>query len=297
MPERLTLTTPETTLRVEPRWDEILQLAGDYRPDLIELKLTIEADQQAWIQANNMGRPQVDLVAYCRFNALEGQTPGGEHLATAAGQFVDSSVGVNLSMPLGLRQDRAKLRSAELTLVRDRANLEQGMHNTIHILAGNVRNLAQYYAQYEVYKETRAAARDNLKQQFADYGAGRAIYLNVLQAISDWGNAISAEAQALAQYNTELANLERQTGTILETHGVRFLEERYRSIGPLGRCVMPKAYPAALPPAPNKPGLSPGHRAGRKGARTRTANPARVERRADFRCAAARAAGATAAAG
>ncbi len=258
VPERLTLTTPALQTRVEPRWEELLRLAGAQRPDLIELKLTIEGDQQNWIVANNNARPQVDLVSYYRMNGIQGITPTGLTLGTAPGQYFDWSSGINLSMPLGLRQDRARLRGAELTLVRDRANLAQGMHNAIHILAANVRNLAQYYAQYQAYKEARAAARENLDQQLAAFRANTVIYLNVLQAISDWGTAISSEAQALALYNTELANLERQTGTVLQTHGVRFFEERFAAIGPLGRCAAPRPYPADIPPTPNLPVYPPG---------------------------------------
>jgi len=146
-PPRLTLTTPLNEARVEPRWEEMLALAGERRPDLVELKLTIEADQQQWIVANNQAHPQLDLVSYYKWHGLEGVTPSGGRLSTSPGQFGDWSVGLNLSVPLGMRQDRAKLRSAELTLVRDRTNLEQGMHNAIHVLAGNARNLAQFYEQ------------------------------------------------------------------------------------------------------------------------------------------------------
>jgi hypothetical protein len=160
-------------------------------------------------------------------------------------------LGVNFSVPLGLRQSRAQLRQIELIIARDRANLDQGLHNAVHSLALSVRNLDQYYEQYLAFGETRAAARDNLEQQMARYRAGLTQYINVLQAIVDWGNAVSSEAQSLAQYNTELAMLERQTGTILETHGVRFVEERYRSIGPLGRAFPYPCYPESLPPTPN----------------------------------------------
>ena len=72
------------------------------------------------------------------------------------------------------------------------------------------------------------------------------IYLNVLQALNDWGNAVTSEAQQLLAYNTDLANVERQTGTILETHGLVFYEERFRAAGPLP-CV-DRLYPSALPP-------------------------------------------------
>jgi hypothetical protein len=138
-------------------------------------------------------------------------------------------------------------------VARDQANLDQGLHNMLHTLAGSLRNLAQYHEQYRAYQDVRAAARVNLEQQVAEFRTGRGIYLNVLQAITDWGNAVSSEAQALSQYNIELANLERVTGTILETHGVHLFEERYASIGPLGRLAHPRLYPEAAVPGPNAP--------------------------------------------
>jgi hypothetical protein len=70
----------------------------------------------------------------------------------------------------------------------------------------------------------------------------------VLLAINDWGNTISSEANALTQYNSQLAALERQTGTILETHGISFYEEQYASAGPLRPAVNDRCYPQSLRP-------------------------------------------------
>ena len=250
-PARITPITPPTPERYDPNWDELIILAEARRPDLIELKLIIEADQQNLLVAKNQALPRVDATMLYRWNGLEGTTPAGARLETGPGQFTDWSLGVNFSVPLGLRQGRAGMRQAELMLVRDRANLDQGLHAALNGVADSVRSLSQFYEEYKAFRETRAAARVNLEQQLAEFRAGRAIFLNVLQAITDWGNAVSSEAQALAQYNTELARLERETGTILETHGVRFFEERFQSIGPLGRVAKPVPYPEAAPPGPN----------------------------------------------
>ncbi|MCS7045732.1 MAG: TolC family protein, partial [Gemmataceae bacterium] len=248
---RLELTTPPNTTPFQADWHELLRLAEERRPDLIELKLIVEADRQNVILANNNALPQVDATLLYRWNGLEGRTPTGAYLESRPGQFTDWTVGVNFSVPLGLRQGRAALRQAELLLKRDEANLEQGLHAATHTLAAKLRNLAQFYEQYLAFKETRTAARENLEQQLAEFKAGRAIYLNVLQAISIWGDAVSSEARALTQYNTELADLEKETGTILDTHGIKFYEERFAAIGPLGRLAHPRLYPAALPPGPN----------------------------------------------
>jgi outer membrane protein TolC len=248
---RLVPVSPPSANRVVVHWDEIVRLAEAQRPDLIELNLIIEADQQFIVQARNQALPKVDASLLYQWNGLEGRTPSRAQLSTEAGQFTDWSLGVNFSVPLGLRQGRANLRQQELILARDRANLDQGLHAAAHDLATSTRNLAQFFEQYKSFKEAREAARVNLAQQEADFRAGRTIFLNVLQAITDWGNAVSAEAQALTQYNTELATLERQTGTILETHGVHFYEERFASIGPLGRLAKPRSYPLSLPPGMN----------------------------------------------
>jgi outer membrane protein TolC len=250
-PLELVPVSPPTTTRVEPNWIELIGLAAERRPDLIELKLILEADEQFLLQARNQALPALNAVAVYRWNGLEGETPSGVEISTGPGEFTDWTLGVNFSVPLGLRAERAALRQQELILARDRTNLDQGLHGAVHELADNVRNLAQYYEQYLAFQDARQAARTNLDQQLAEFRAGRAIFLNVLQAITDWGNAVSAEAQALAQYNTELANLERRSGTILETHGVHFFEERNGFIGPLGRAAPPQCYPASVRPGPN----------------------------------------------
>jgi outer membrane protein TolC len=250
-PARITPISPPTAKRYDPNWDELVRLAEQQRPDLIELKLIIEADQQNLLVAKNQALPQVNATMLYRWNGLEGTTPGGQRLETTPGQFADWSMGVNFSVPLGLRAGRAGMRQAELILCRDRANLEQGVHAALNQVADGVRNISQFYEEYEAFRGARAAARINLEQQLGEFRSGRGLFINVLQAITDWGNSVSSEAQALAQYNTELARLERQTGTILETHGVHFYQERFRSIGPFGRMGPDKCYPRDMPVTPN----------------------------------------------
>jgi outer membrane protein TolC len=251
---QLVPSTEPASERFEPDWLQIVELAAQQRPDLIELKLILEADEQQLIIANNTARPRLDAVALYRWNGLEGETPGGLRVASGPGQFTDYTLGVNFSMPLGLRRERAQLRQRELILARDQANLQQGLHAASHELATTLRSLERAYEQYLAFREARAAAAENLKIQegiFRGEFDATFSYLNVLLAITDWGNAVRNEATALTQYNTLLAELERQTGTILESHGVWFYEERYASIGPLGRLSHPAMYPARNGPMPN----------------------------------------------
>lgn len=234
--------------KVEFNWEELLVLAEQYRPDIIELKLVLEADEQQLFQASNQARPQFDAIANYRWDGLQGTMPNGGNLVSGPGQFEGFNLGVNFSVPIGLRQSRAALRRQELVLQRDRVNLDQAMHQMVHQLAINYRNVDQFYAQIVAFKEAKEASRLNLENQLEDYRSGRSEFINVLQAISDWGNAVSQEAQSIAQYNIELANIEFQSGTILETHGIVFYEERFQSLGPMGRLGAPRCYPAKIFP-------------------------------------------------
>ncbi len=244
--------TPPSKEWIEVDWGTILRTAEQRRPDLIERKLLIEADQQELLLAQNQALPQVDATALYRWDALEGRTPDRAWIGSGPGQFTGWQFGIDVSVPLGLRQSRAALRQRELLVMRDRANLEQALHNATHLLAENYRNLAQYYQEYQTFRRTREAARMNLIGQSASWRAGLTIYLNVLQARTNWGDVVDSEAQSLLQYNTELAGLQQQTGTILEAHGIRFIEERYGSIGPMGRLFYGRWYPKDRRPGPNE---------------------------------------------
>lgn len=244
---RLVPTSPPTRQRFARDWNALVRLAEQQRPDVVELKLVLEADMQRLLQAENAVLPRLDGFALYRWNGLSGEAPNGRTVSNGFGQFIDWTLGVNFSVPLGLRQGRARVRQQKLIIARDRANLDQSVHAAIHQLALTARELDNSYEQYLAQREVRAAALSNLQVQMAQQQANRNIYLDVLRALTAWGDAVSAEAQALTAYNVALATLERQTGTILETHGLVFLEERFGAAGPLG-CIE-ALYPRALPPA------------------------------------------------
>jgi len=249
---RLIPHTPPIREPYDGNWEMILDMAGERRPDIVELKLVLEADQQQLVLSRNTALPRVDAVGLYRWNGLDGVMPNGNPLTSESGAYTDWTTGVNFSVPLGLRQSRAALRRQELILMRDRANLNQGLHAAAHQLATSLRALDQLYEQYLAFRDARQAARINLEQQLATYKTGTAILINVLQAVTDWGNAVASEANSLTQFNTQLATIERQTGTILETHGIFFFEERFASIGPKGRWFKDVYYAQDKRPSENE---------------------------------------------
>ncbi len=252
-PEELVPTTYPSTTSFGFDWPALVDLAQTSRPDLIELKLILEADYQLLLESRNQTLPQLDAVGEYRWNGIEGELlTNGDIVDADASEFTGWRLGIDFSVPLGLRAARAELREQELIISRDRANLDQRLLEIVHELAANLRALDRRFAQYRAFQVTREAATDNLKVQIAAFRSGRQSFINVLEAIVSWGNAVTSEAGALTQYNTDLAILEELTGTILEAHGVYFYEERFRSAGPLRFVGHGRDYAGALRPEPNR---------------------------------------------
>ena len=114
-----------------------------------------------------------------------------------------------------------------------------------------LRNIDSLYQQYDAFQVARDAAEDSLVQQLEQFRAGRVNFVEVLLAINTWAGSVTSEARSVTQLNSTFAALEAETGTILETHGVRLFEERYCSLGPLGRLGEGREYPSAFRPSPN----------------------------------------------
>jgi len=273
---------PVTAMKTENTvmdWDMLAASAIDQRADIAKLKLTIEAAEQSLLLAKNMVHPRVDVVGNYRMNSLSGPSPSGANLSSDGGQFTGWTVGINVSAPLGQRAMRADLRRQELNISRNRAALNQAIHAALHQLAQSYRNVRQFYEEFLALKEAREAERINLEQQLSEYGRGRAIYLNVLQAINSWGDAVSAEARALASYNGAFASLDRESGWILELHGVALAGENYVSQGPLAPFHDGRTYPHSARPTSNMDRYPQGNQPADRALdlqdlpRTRTAQP------------------------
>ncbi|QDV31872.1 outer membrane channel protein [Planctopirus ephydatiae] len=258
-PESETEIIPSTALHTETmnfEWNELLAIVEECRPDLQELRTTVLADNQRIILAKSQALPQLNLVSAYGWTNTQGEQRNRNGVVSnfnaSGSRYTDWTLGVNFDMPLGLREGRANVRGQELNYARDLANLRTRSHTAVHDVASAVRAVDRNYAEYQSYRMAREAAALNLEQQRIEYDNGRTIFLNLLLAISDWGTSVSQEIDALSRFNTELANLERQTGTILETHAIYFEQEKMRTTGPLGPH-HPVDYPRDLRPTPNAP--------------------------------------------
>src|SRR5262249_5915818 len=97
---RIVPVSAPSTQRLRPNWNAVTRLAEQRRPDIIELKIIIEAEQQKLLQAKNQTLPELDATGFYRWNGLSGRMPNGQELESRPGQFADWSLGINFSVPL-----------------------------------------------------------------------------------------------------------------------------------------------------------------------------------------------------
>src|SRR5262249_2893622 len=111
-------TSAPANLRFQPEWEKLLRVAEQRRPDIVALTPTLTADPHAKTQADTPPRPRRDPPPLYRWHGLSGRLPPfGERVSSDPGQFTDWTVGATFSVPLGLREGRARVRDQDLIIL------------------------------------------------------------------------------------------------------------------------------------------------------------------------------------
>jgi hypothetical protein len=200
---------------------------------LTELQLLVARNQllpqlnlQALYQLNGLG-PHIDnALAVETGGPIKGIDPRTAAMASAAGlnrntavfrNFDQWQVGLTYIVPIGFRGALANTRAAQYQVLRQRAFLEQIVHQTTHSLARFFLEVDANYKLFKTAQRLRQAAQIRLESARAYYEEGRTGFTidRLLDAVNQYANAIANEAQYKTSYNTSIAALEEAKGTLL----------------------------------------------------------------------------------
>lgn len=232
---RLIRPVDEATLvELTPDWEQAKADALSRRPELDRQRFRIKRYELELIASRNYLKPTLDAVGRYRFrgfgedlvgynNDPNSTTPSirfqNAYANLVNGQFQESQVGLEFSMPIGYRQGHAAVAQAEFRLARERAILYEQERQIVHDV-GNA--LADQLRTYEVAKtaaERREAAaeyRDGVRAKI-ETGMGEEGELDVLmEAQRRFSEADSQYHLALADHQIALKNLNYERGTLLE---------------------------------------------------------------------------------
>jgi hypothetical protein len=123
-----------------------------------------------------------------------------------------------------MRSPLANTRSAQYVLLRQRAYLQQIVHQTTHSLARFFLEVDANYKQFKTASRLRAAAAQRLEAQRAYYEEGRITIDRFLDAVSQYAQAVAQEAQFKTTYNISIVALEEAKGTLLAYNNIAVAE-------------------------------------------------------------------------
>jgi outer membrane protein TolC len=239
---RIIPVTAPTEARIEPDWDSSFAQMLAYQPDIVQQQLLVRLTELQLLVARNQLLPQLNLQALYQMNGLgphlddalsvqtggpiKGIDPRIANLARAAGlnsnpgtykNFDQWQVGLTYIVPIGFRFALANTRAAQYQVLRQRAFLEQIVHQTTHSLARFFLEVDANYKLFKTSQRLRQAAQIRLESARAYYEEGRTGFTidRLLDAVNQYANAIANEAQYKTSYNTSIAALEEAKGTLL----------------------------------------------------------------------------------
>ncbi len=239
---RIIPVTAPIEARIQPDWETSVSQMLAYQPDIVQQQILVRvAELQLLIQRNFL-LPQLNLSASYQLQglgnrldqalatetgaSLKGLDPRVAGLERQAGLnanpanfagFTQYQVGMTLAVPLGFRFALANARQFQYQLLRQKAFLQQVVHQTTHSLARFFLEVDANFKQFKTAQRLRQAAQIRLESARAYYEEGRTGFTidRLLDAVSQYADAIAQEAQYKTSYNTSIAALEEAKGTLL----------------------------------------------------------------------------------
>lgn len=218
-----------------------LATAVQQRPELAAARLAVRAQALQRKVAENQLLPQVNLVAGIGVNGLAGRdrkvtfgsppqvipvNPSfvggyGDALGLLPdGRFYNYAIGATVEIPLSNAQSRANYTQSHIAFTQSRLSFQQLQEAVTLEVKTAISNLESDLKAIEATRVARLLAEENVRSQRARYEVGLATTKDLLDYTTRLTQAQAAEAEALARYNIDLAELRRVEGTLLQARNV-----------------------------------------------------------------------------
>jgi outer membrane protein TolC len=246
---RIIPVTAPIEARLQPDWETCVTQMLSFQPDIVQAQLLVRVSELNLLVARNQLLPSLNLDVLYQFNGLGRDLSSANAVMTGATilaidpqislaqrnaglntnparykTFHTWQVGLTFEMPLGFRQDLANTRAAQYALLRQRAFLQQVVHQQTHALARFFLEVDSNFKLYRTAIELREAAEQRLEAQRNFYEVGQITIDRYLDAVNRWADAVAQEAQFRNSYNTSIAVLEEAKGTLLAYDNIALAE-------------------------------------------------------------------------
>ncbi|HEX3997196.1 MAG TPA: TolC family protein [Pirellulales bacterium] len=230
-----------TTAKVLFDWCDVHSEALARSVYLRKEKWHIKQLELELIASRNLLLPNLDFVGnyelyglgdnllnstYAPYNGLPTQTIIGSNAGStlADGQFGNWNVGLNFSVPIGLRKELTTIRNQQLQLVRERCMLQDQELELSHDITDAVRNVDVQYRLMQTNFNRRLASEDEVAADQVAYDAGTTTLDILLQAEQERSVAEAAYYRSLIDYNRAISQVHYVKGSLPEYDNVFMAE-------------------------------------------------------------------------
>lgn len=227
-----------TTAKVVFDWHEVLSEGLVRSVELREQKWLVKRRELELIAAKNFLLPRVDFVGQYRWlgigNRIDGNSfwdptnpviqDANAYGTMANGAFQEWQAGFQASMPLGFRREMAGVRNSQLSLVRERARLQEAELELSHQLAYVIRDLEANHVLSQTNFNRRIAAQRQVEAVAAAYETDTITLDVLLKAQQALAQAESDYFRSLVNFNESIAQVHFRKGSLLEYNGVYLAE-------------------------------------------------------------------------
>jgi outer membrane protein TolC len=229
-----------TVVPYEVDLERSLKSAGETRPELIAARLDVDGKHLQQKVAENEILPRLDLVGSIGLNGLGGEDKGPVNVGGTPippnqqvvggygrslefltdGRYYQYVAGARLEVPIANAQAKADYAQAKVNTERSWLSLHELEESVTLEVKTAVSNLSSDVKSIDATRIARELAEENLRNQKARYDVGLATTKDIVDYQDRLTQAQRQEIIALTAYNTDLAELRRVEGTLLDARNV-----------------------------------------------------------------------------
>lgn len=221
-------TTEPARTELKPDWEACLQDGLSKRTELRRQKWQIKSLQLQLDAARSLVRPQLDAVGSYAVNGfgdrLISEDRSSGYGSMTGGDLTNWGVGLEMSIPLGLRQARSQARNYELQLSRANAILAAQERSIAHDISIAMQEVSAAWRAAESNYNRVQAAEERVRLLKAEQDIGTLTLDLVLRAQASLAEAEAAYFRQVVAYNKAITALNVASGNLLETNGVWLAE-------------------------------------------------------------------------
>jgi outer membrane protein TolC len=207
-------TTEPNPVHYEIQSKEMVTKAMDNRMEMLELELQLAKDSDNIEYFKNQSLPAVSMQYTYNINGL-GPTRSDSYDMLRDNRFHDNRVGLFVSIPLGDKAAKSKLREAEYGRAQRLATRDNGKAQIKKEVLTQIGKLEAKWQSILAARQTTILMDQQYQAEKRQYELGMRTSTDVLNAQTSLAEAQRAEICALAEYQIALVDLAYATGTVL----------------------------------------------------------------------------------